>query len=1271
MEPLRIRLFGGILLERGDAPGPPIPSAAGRSLLAYLVTNRDRGHTRSLLAGKFWPDTSEQAARKRLSQALWQVQNVLAEMTDAEPYILTDANTLRFNTSAPYWLDVEEFEECLAGSEEESVRGTPREIGLLRRAVELYRGDYLEGFYDKWEDFDLDQHRMRERYIRALDRLVQLSKSRRAYDEALTYALRMVGQDPLREEAHRQLMSLYLLKGKTTEALQAYEACRAMLLQELDAEPDAVTQNLRQKILDARAKGLTPFTPSQVAPVSGSMQIPFVGRDEARAALVGKLDESLAGRGGIVLLEGEAGVGKTRFLLELAGDANWRDMEVLRGEASEAGPLRPYAALRSALETGITEIRANQIAELVDGVWLREVSRLVPSVAEHLPELPEAAPLKAEEEPERMREAITQAVLGLGRIMPHLMVFEDLQWADQDTLHALAHLAGFLADSRVVMVLSYRGDEMRRRPEAWEAIRRIDRSAGAARLQLEPLTAAESAELVRRATGGTVVDAEFTDRLYYQLGGNPFFLIETLRAMLDEQAADTEADLGALPIAISVNDLVERRISPLRPDVRNVMEAAAVYGQPIDTNAMRTMCPESGALQGLQELLLSGLLIEEDRSYRIAQKIYQDVVYGGMTPTTRQLMHRVAGELLESRTPDDVEALATHFARAGAAGSAVPYLHEAGRRAMNVYAYETAAGYYERAIEMMDRAELESHGRVALLRECERVFDVLGRRAQQEEVIERWRAEVEGGPGETEVDHRRAWLLAHTDRFDAAVRLAKQSLASEGAASGGSTRVALGMALSWSGRPGDAVQFLEEAVAIYGDAEQAAVADARSALGTALSELGEYDAARRQLEAAVSDYDQVGERRGLAEALGILGTISMEQGDMEGAERYSLRALEVCRDIGYRYGEAVNLVNLGNQHLYQGRIHLVVQDYAGAAAAFEAIGNSRGEALVAVNAASLAFSVLGEHEQAAHDASTALEYFRQIGHAQGAASCLSILGGVARVEGRFAQARALLEEGLDLVIDAGQQWSQVQLGRSLALLDLAQGDPDAAVRHLEAAEEIAAERGLDDVAIGLQAMRGLVHLARGDAARAVATTRDAVARLHDGVEQRYLIYLWHHQAADAAGEHGEATEAIRLAYEVLMRTVEGLESQQRDVALTAVPEHRQIISAFTAVQAHRLPFLLPGADVPTGRPVRNDELVRVVWTVDDPADDTISKPADRRKARLLRLLDEAAAQGALPTVDHLADALGSSTATVRRDIAALRKAGHTVKTRGARGDARG
>ncbi len=175
---LQIRLLGGLLLESGGRTLPRIPSRPGRSLFAYLVLNRDREIARDQLTGLFWPDMPDSQARRRLSQALWQVQTLLSEAGLSGSYIQAGANTVRFNPGADYWLDVEEFEAATVAVKE-AVAGdgvSTSELGRLSEAIELYRGDLLSGFYEDW--LLVDQQRVRQTYFRALRNIAIIHKSR-------------------------------------------------------------------------------------------------------------------------------------------------------------------------------------------------------------------------------------------------------------------------------------------------------------------------------------------------------------------------------------------------------------------------------------------------------------------------------------------------------------------------------------------------------------------------------------------------------------------------------------------------------------------------------------------------------------------------------------------------------------------------------------------------------------------------------------------------------------------------------------------------------------------------------------------------------------------------------------------------------------------------------------------------------------------------------------------------------------------------------------
>lgn len=233
MARLEIRLLGGFELARDGRVLEQLPLRAARSLFAFLVLNRDRPHTRDLLAGTFWPDFDESRARRRLSQALWQIQSTIGG-DDEHRYLIGTADTVRFNAEAGVWLDVEEFERLLEGDDPASIQ----------RAVELYRGDLLAGFYDDW--LFADQDRLRSRFLAALERVIEAEMGRGDHETALVHARRLAQEDEFDEEAHRRVMRIAVLLGRHNEAIRQFEECRRILAEELGSRPSAETIELHE-----------------------------------------------------------------------------------------------------------------------------------------------------------------------------------------------------------------------------------------------------------------------------------------------------------------------------------------------------------------------------------------------------------------------------------------------------------------------------------------------------------------------------------------------------------------------------------------------------------------------------------------------------------------------------------------------------------------------------------------------------------------------------------------------------------------------------------------------------------------------------------------------------------------------------------------------------------------------------------------------------------------------------------------------------------------
>lgn len=260
----------------------------------------------------------------------------------------------------------------------------------------------------------------------------------------------------------------------------------------------------------------------------------------------------------------------------------------------------------------------------------------------------------------------------------------------------------------------------------------------------------------------------------------------------------------------------------------------------------------------------------------------------------------------------------------------------------------------------------------------------------------------------------------------------------------------------------------------------------------------------------------------------------------------------------------------------------------------------------------------------------------------------------------------MLEESLQRLAGTGNRFLEGQHLRSLALLQLDTGEHEQALATLDRADLLCKEADLDALAVELRSIRGSVLLGRGDAEAALAHTRRAVEELTPGVERPYLVHHRHALAAHAAGRREEARSAAVQAHRLLHSALEDLPTAERDRALQQVPEHREIVETKRRLDHHTIEVSLPATGVPTGRPLSTDDLRRVTWTINHPEDDLVVSPIERRHRRLLRLISEAGDRGASPSMDDLARALEVSESTVRRDLAALRRAGHDVTTRGQR-----
>ncbi len=253
MTPLRVYVLGGFRAYYGDELIDDFPTRKAESLLCYLILNRQRSHRREVLAEVLWGRSEPRSARRCLNTALWRLRRVL-ESHDVEPdvYLMAEREWISFNTESNYWLDMEEFEALCAAFGSQQRDATPEvwDVDPLRRAVELYQGDLMEGCYEDWCLYE--RERLHQSFLRIMGRLMVYHGAKAQYDEGIAYGRRILSLDPLREEVHREVMRYCQLAGRRACALRQFEACQRALREELGTDPMPETMALHRRILERR-----------------------------------------------------------------------------------------------------------------------------------------------------------------------------------------------------------------------------------------------------------------------------------------------------------------------------------------------------------------------------------------------------------------------------------------------------------------------------------------------------------------------------------------------------------------------------------------------------------------------------------------------------------------------------------------------------------------------------------------------------------------------------------------------------------------------------------------------------------------------------------------------------------------------------------------------------------------------------------------------------------------------------------------------------------
>jgi tetratricopeptide (TPR) repeat protein len=736
----------------------------------------------------------------------------------------------------------------------------------------------------------------------------------------------------------------------------------------------------------------------------------LIGRTPVLTNLHSLIDQVRGGQGQVVLLCGEAGIGKSRLVTEAKTYASAQGFLLLQGNCFPTDLSYPYAPLldllRSVAASHLSTAIASDLAPFV-----RELHHLLPDVVSVPPDLAPLSTPDPEQQKRRLFTALAQFFTGQATKQPVLLVIEDIHWSDDTSLEFLHYLARRCAASPLLVLLTYRSDEVH--PSLSHFLAQLDRERLVQEFSLAPLTRSEVSAMLyaifdlRRSMYMVppLAQGELLDAMYTLTEGNPFIIEELLKSLIEagdifyEQGRWKRKLLSELHIPRSVQDAVQQRTSHLSEGARQVLNLAAVAGRHFDFALLQelTQQDEAQLLRLIKELMAAQLVVEEsEERFAFRHALTREAIYSELLARERKTLHRTIAETLERLYASTLEAhladLASHFSEAGAWEQALEYGQRAGEQAQALYAPQAAIEHFTRALDATSHLSLTPPA--SLYRARGLAYETLGE-------FERARA-----------DHETTLQLAH----EASDRHAEwQAL--------------LDLGFLWAGR----------AYAQTGDYYQQALAltramDDPATIAHSLNRLGNWHLNVEQpLEAlrchqeALTTFGGLNDRHGLAETLDLLGMASYLSGDLIQSTAYYQQAVVLFRELDEREGLISSLVTL-----------------------MHCCGNYQTETLAPAATSWAEARQLGE---------LALKIAREIGQRSGEAYTLRAIGQCLGTRGEYARALEVAQDGLRVAVEIGHRqwmaaghWVLGALYLDLLVLPTAQ-------QHLEQAVALAQESG--------------------------------------------------------------------------------------------------------------------------------------------------------------------------------------------------------------------
>jgi DNA-binding SARP family transcriptional activator len=697
-----------VALDDGGSVTPHL-GAKAIALLAYLALEPGP-HSREDLADLLWGESPETEARASLRQALRQLRVELGDAIQSDRQQVALAGPLR--------CDVLEF-LSLADSDTEAAAGI---------AVPRFLAGFSIRHAPRFEEWLAETRaKLLRRYVAVLAAATRESIDRRQWRTAVERADRWLACDPLSEEAARAAMEARYLGGDRGAALAKLAEYRSVLLREAGCEPSHALLALGRRIeADAGPVQPRPATDEWYARAP-FLEATLVGRTGEWSRLLQIWKEVRKGARRVLLIEGEAGVGKSRLVEEFLRTVVRDGATLLRGRGYDATAALPFAPMVEALRAALD---APGVAG-TDPEWLTEAARLLPEIRQRYPALTEPDPTPEPTEAWRLYEGVAQILASIAAERPLVISLDDLQWCDGDSCTLVQFLVRRLDEAPILWIGAITLGELERDSAAARLCRTIRARFGAETVALGGLDEDEVWRLIRELghvstpTGGR----RFARRIHRITGGNPFYILELLKTMFAQGllAADSESgEWSALPSAFeegkefplsrTVHEVIAERVERLPEPLSEVLITLATAGGQGCRPALLSHVHGISRLHAAaicDALAERRLVVEDGGVYRCLHPVIAHVVRDALTPTRRSEVHRAIAASLEllapvAGAPDSAGDVARHAEQGGDVALAFRAALVAADEALRRFAFSEALSWLDLASAVAGgRAEAE------------------------------------------------------------------------------------------------------------------------------------------------------------------------------------------------------------------------------------------------------------------------------------------------------------------------------------------------------------------------------------------------------------------------------------------------------------------------------------------------------------------------------------------------------------------------------------